>query len=47
MEDMKLEESLTSEVELGITSILKSQNGDFQVQSHEVNDVIISKTVRR
>ena len=47
MEDMTLEESLTSEVVLGITSILKSQNGDLTVESHEVNNVSILKTMRR
>ena len=47
MEGMTLEDSLTSEVVLGITSILKSQNGELTVESHEVNDVRISETIRR
>ena len=46
-EDMALEDSLTSEVVFGVTSILKSQNGELTVQSHEVNDVSILKTTRR
>ena len=47
MEDMTLKDSLTSKVVLGVTSILKSQNGKLTIQSHEVNDVSILKTIRR
>ena len=47
MENLMLDESLNSEVLLSVTSILKTQNGDLTVESHEVNNVDILETSRR